>query len=386
MNVSLLLGVALTFARTDGRELQLTVTLTEPATVSVSLEGATLTSTGTGPVHRFQPFSTPIDRAITATLSIAGEPPKPIVVPAIAPDRLRFVVYGDTRDGPGPHRALIEAIASAGASLIVHTGDLATTSGDVEDWQGHLRSTLKLAGIPAILSLGNHDLYVAVEDRGRRDAVAQALRYWPPPPDELAQKHNAPRTVYHTRVGPALFVNLDSNAPLGPETPQRKFLEAALADRGDARFVFVLFHHGPVSAGPHGGHPQAEGLHELFEKHGVTASLAGHDHTYQRIQHGKVTYVVSGGGGAPLYWRAQLEKGVKAFAPVYNWAVIDLSPEKVVLEAYGLDGALLDRAELGAVSDQEKGLSPLFEAVLVIGGAALLAIVLLIQMVQMVRR
>ena len=42
-------------------------------------------------------------------------------------------------------------------------------------------------------------------------------------------------------------------------------------------------------------------LPPLLEKYGVQLVLSGHDHYYQRNQVNGITYIVTGGGGAPLH-------------------------------------------------------------------------------------
>src|SRR5262249_2290068 len=151
---------------------------------------------------------------------------------------------------------------------------------------------------------------------------ARMLEYVPPPVDPVRERLHAPRASFHVRIGPALIVSLDSNHPLTLGSTGRAFLEAALADRGDARFVFVAMHQGLLSSGPHGGVAGAEDLLPLIAEHHVTAVLSGHDHIYERIVRDGTTFLISGGGGAPLYFKAKSERGSVAFAATYNWVGI----------------------------------------------------------------
>ncbi len=111
--------------------------------------------------------------------------------------------------------------------------------------------------------------------------------------------------------------------------------------------MYIAIHQGPLSSGKRGGHAGGPALIELAETHGVTAVLAGHDHTYERIERAGVTYLVSGGGGAPLYERARPVEGSRAFASTYNWVRLEQTPDEVKAWAYSLEGALLDHAQLG---------------------------------------
>jgi 3',5'-cyclic AMP phosphodiesterase CpdA len=97
-------------------------------------------------------------------------------------------------------------------------------------------------------------------------------------------------------------VSLDSNRY--DDDRQLAWVESDLAAaraRG-ARALFAAAHHGPFSRGPHGGEPiAAQRYVPALERAGVAVFFSGHDHLYERGQAGRLAYVVSGGGGAPLY-------------------------------------------------------------------------------------
>ncbi len=66
--------------------------------------------------------------------------------------------------------------------------------------------------------------------------------------------------------------------------------------------MFAATHDGPYSRGLHGGNQIArERYAPILVENGVTMLFAGHDHLYQRGEKGGLRYIVSGGGGAPLY-------------------------------------------------------------------------------------
>ena len=75
-----------------------------------------------------------------------------------------------------------------------------------------------------------------------------------------------------------------------------------------------------------------EYLQPLFEGNGVQLVFAGHDHAYERtIIHG-ITYVVSGGGGAPLYGQRQLKNPKSlVFKEVYHFVQVDVTSENLSL-------------------------------------------------------
>jgi 3',5'-cyclic AMP phosphodiesterase CpdA len=97
-------------------------------------------------------------------------------------------------------------------------------------------------------------------------------------------------------------VMLDSNAY--SDSAQRAWLEAdlAAARKRGARAIFAVTHDGPYSRGTHGGNKTAvRDYVPILTRHQVTLLFSGHDHIYQRGRMDELDYIVSGGGGAPLY-------------------------------------------------------------------------------------
>ena len=151
--------------------------------------------------------------------------------------------------------------------------------------------------------------------------------------------------------------------------PQGKFLEDVLTNV-TAKFRFIALHHGPLSSGRHGGSEAGPYLMEVADRFDVTAVLAGHDHLYERIVQRDVTVVVSGGGGAPLYQRWGHVEGSVAFMSTYHWVLMKLEGDEGTLEAYGLEGTLLDRGKLPAKAQKRPRVSSVGAAA--IGGAIML--------------
>jgi acid phosphatase type 7 len=302
-------------------------------------------------------------------------------VSAVAGDALRMAIYGDSRGGDGPHRVIARQIVASRPQVVLHSGDAVQTAGDAAGWRRHLAATLELGRrAPLVLALGNHEIH---PHRGAtaRDGLLETLRHAPPPDDPVARRHGTPPMTYHVRVGPALIVALDSNAPLGPGSPQHAFLDEVLAARG-ARRAFVVMHHGASSSGPHGPHRDAVAVRALLSRHRVTAAFAGHDHIYERAHRDGVAYVVSGGGGAPLYPRRTADPATAAFSATYNWVRVDLTAAEVRLRAYSLEGALLDTADLAVAPPPSRQLPPRGRAWMA-GGTALVVGALAWVMVRM---
>jgi hypothetical protein len=135
------------------------------------------------------------------------------------------------------------------------------------------------AGIPFWVTWGNHD----VETPQRIETVNQAF-------------DDPPRWAIYEWGGVDVVV-LDSTQVASVE--QDAFLTSALSGSGDP--AIVVFHHPPYTCGTYEGNDDiAEAwLPDLDDD--VVMVLNGHDHNYQRFEDGGVAYVVTGGGGAPVY-------------------------------------------------------------------------------------
>jgi hypothetical protein len=148
------------------------------------------------------------------------------------------------------------------------------------------------------------------------------------------------------------FVFLDSNAY--ERTEQELWLEADLAAaraRG-VRAILALTHDGPYSRGLHRGNDVArERYVPILAKHHVDLLVAGHDHLYQRGEAGGIRYVVSGGGGAPLYQPTCgvarkpkcAEDGMKKLLVEFHYIVVSLGKDTLEMCARGSNGKLLER-------------------------------------------
>lgn len=346
---SILLGIALSFTNPSGDALALTVSLTKPATAAVALDGRVVTSSAASRVQHFGPFPTPRSAPLEYELRIAGEKPQhERIRPLPLQGPLKIALLGDSRDGLGPYNEILHAVTAAQPDLVLHTGDISREGTDNQAWRDHLAITLALgASAPLLLSMGNHEVYIPQGKAGTpMDGLLRTLARLPPPTDPLARSSGVSPAAFHVRVGPVLIISLDSNTDIGPESAQRKFTEAALKERGDARFTLIMMHHGPLSSGPHGSHPEEGWLRDLAVREHVTAILAGHDHLYERLLDRGVTVIVSGGAGAPLYDDTHALPESVHLVPTYHWALLELNGEHAQLTVRSLEGALLDQVDL----------------------------------------
>jgi predicted phosphodiesterase len=251
-----------------------------------------------------------------------------------------FVLYGDNRtDGPA-HERVVHAIAGEPYDFLVHTGDFVIEGGDEQAWQTFFDIEGPLLRDHCVFAcVGNHELF------NDQDA-AHFERYFGP--REPAAPGGAPAPMYGSfRWGRARFFLL--NAFTSWTTgPARAWLEEALARADhepgiDLRVAVV--HQGPYSAGPHAGSRSLLAAHidDLLAAHHVDLVLSGHDHIYERGEAKGLKYIVSGGGGAPLYRDITPVPSTRRVEPTYNYVLTTVTDATVSIVAKRPDGSIVDQ-------------------------------------------
>jgi hypothetical protein len=246
---------------------------------------------------------------------------------------LRFVFYGDTRSGHDVHARLVAQIAREDPDLLVVVGDLVDRGGEESEWQRFFQVAGPLLhSVPIAPALGNHDV--------AQGGLQRFFALFPPPP-------GAPEPGYYSFDASGVhFLMLDSNQLRSSR--QLAFCDADLGKAAHARARFVAMHHGPWSMGFHGNNPDAiQRFVPVFARRGVTLVVSGHDHDYERGRQMGLDYLVSGGGGAPLYYtRCSVPKTCPpttfALATEYHYVLVEVLRDSYRLCAKRLDGSALE--------------------------------------------
>jgi hypothetical protein len=250
----------------------------------------------------------------------------------------RFLVYGDTRTRHDMHRHVVEAILKDGVpDFALQTGDLVENGEDNSLWPiyfGIEKDLLRQAAFFPVL--GNHE-------RNTRDF------------DEFFQ---AATPYYSFNWGNAHFMMIDrdiaNSAASKPArdafwAEQTKWLEQELQASQNAEYRIVAAHHPPFSAvsSRQGSNPEMRALVPMFEKYRVSVAFFGHDHNYQRNLQNGIDYVISGGGGAPLYDVDKPDPATSQKAiSVENFVTVSVNGKVMKVQAKGLDGKILDEFEI----------------------------------------
>lgn len=236
--------------------------------------------------------------------------------PSVGTGPVTFVAFGDSGTGSADQARMAALVQGESFDFALHTGDLAYGAGDgtgaatfqtTNDWFfTPYRNWLRAR--PVFPVNGNHD---SRADNGN-GLPYLGLFVLPSNGASAAYPDHAER-YYSFDYGPVHVVALDTEfAFLDPsrQSAELAWLEADLAATPQP-WKMALFHRPPYSAGGEHG-PSLDvraAFSPIFERYGVQLALGGHEHDYERTVPLRadapdptgVTYVVTGGGGAPLY-------------------------------------------------------------------------------------
>jgi len=202
-------------------------------------------------------------------------------------DKFSFAVFGDNRDGDEVFMDLVRNMNSdSSLQFAVNTGDM-TSKGS----KGEYDNYWSMAGESKARiydTMGNHDLGFMGIGEGifRKKYVS---------------------TYYYFDHGDSRFIIIDNSKSKGLGRKQWAWLEKAL---DTDKYIFV-FMHKPLFdvTGMYPGHvmdskTESKKLDELLVKFRVKYVFAGHIHGYGRQAINGITYIITAGGGAPLYMPA----------------------------------------------------------------------------------
>jgi serine/threonine-protein phosphatase CPPED1 len=217
--------------------------------------------------------------APSATRAPAGSTATP-AAPESGRADFAFAVLGDNRDGDETYARLLEMVNADAVDFLVNTGDL-VSSGRLDQFTA-FQKLMAVLRKPFYPVPGNHDV-------ANDGTLANYLQF-----------SGAPAAHYSFDRGQVHFSM--ANSSLGDlSAAELAWLEADLV--GTVLPVrIVVLHHPPFD--PLGGsHILGKGATELMAlaaRYRVRYVLAGHIHEYAREVRDGVTYLVAGGGGAPL--------------------------------------------------------------------------------------
>jgi MYXO-CTERM domain-containing protein len=247
----------------------------------------------------------------------------------------RVLVYGDNRSDAISHAGVVRALEQETGDFLLNTGDLVGDGTKENQWQlfFDIEGTL-LRDRCLFAAIGNHELEEA--------SGANFSRYFGGDRTQVKGK------LYGSmRWGRARFFFLNGEASFDGD--DRSWLEEELT-RADTepnlRWRFIVVHNGLYASGVHGDNKAMHdaNIPQMLLRHHVDLLIQGHDHLYERGFEGGLRYVVSGGGGAPLYPVRNKHPGTRKIESTHHVIALDVGKDTVNLVAKRLDGSAIEKA------------------------------------------
>ena len=300
-----------------------------PATVTLLCDGRTWTSKP-GVIHLLRADGLKAGREYEYKLlaELAGGKATAASLPykvKTLPDKgpVTFVALGDARNNPKIWGRIVAEAITFQPAFVMHTGDIIGNGNDYEAWDREFSKPAEkfLATIPCFYTFGNHENNVQM--------IYQMFGF----PEQG-------RGNYNQVIGPVQLFAMNRFENWGKGSPAMVAMENKLA-ASKSPFVFAFTHPPAWSSGSHGNDKLGQEIHfPIFNKYGVTALLAGHDHCYERSEPGGTTMLITGGGGAGLYSQDHLKDNPhsKIYRSEYNFLVFRADDRKCEMKAYTYGG------------------------------------------------
>jgi acid phosphatase type 7 len=259
------------------------------------------------------------------------------------PNPLTLIAYGDQRftdpantrqTNPRIRQWLVKQIAKEHPAAVIMNGDVPLAGNVANDYAVFQAETkpwreLHMRVFP---TLGNHEF--------RGDPQAALEDWW----NTFPEMRN--RRWYSAQLGSRVYlIALDSDTSLLPGSDQARWLEKQIDGLPPSiDFVIVTLHHPPVAdfqqhiEVDHNPRPNEIALRDYLSKaarscHASILVSAGHIHNYERSVVEGVTYLVSGGGGAPPYFVERTPEDLYQSILFPNYHYVKLTVEKDRLHA-----------------------------------------------------
>ena len=291
-------------------------------------------------------------------------PPPAIVV---TPVTRTFVLWGDMRftdpadcdaSDPDARQAIVQEMARVDPhpDFAVVTGDVVYHGHSSQDWDVFEKQTkpLRDAKVRIFPVLGNHDV----------DGGSGRPEFFKHFADLKGYSQLEKEAWYSITYGNSLFLMLDSQSDYQAESPQGTWLRSMLKGvPDDLDFLFIVLHHPVVTRASEGVHRVnvCKGQKKaLVAPHGVEENermlklvledfsqshplarlvvLSGHNHNYERYDDKRITYIVSGGGGATPYpVKRDPRDAYHDNGPTYHFCKISFDDQGLVFDMFKLN-------------------------------------------------
>jgi 3',5'-cyclic AMP phosphodiesterase CpdA len=153
---------------------------------------------------------------------------------------------------------------------------------------------------------------------------------------------------YSFDYGNAHFVALNSNRPPSEHHAQEEWLRKDLAAHKSATWRIVFFHHTPYTCVAIENRRVSSvalrnRLEPIFKAGNVQLVVNGHDHNYQHHLANGIHYLVTGGGGAPLYDLRMDTPFTKTAKKAHHHCEITVNGTSMNVRAIEPDGTVIEQ-------------------------------------------
>lgn len=249
-------------------------------------------------------------------------------------EKVKFIVYGDTRSNPDIHKKLASHFKSFSPEFILHTGDLVSRGSRYQVWGREFFFPLEnvIDEIPIFPVIGNHE-----------EKSENYFNYFDLPNQ---------KSYYSFQIGPLFILALDYHFQKNTDD-QYKFAQRAL-ESTKAPWKIVTVHVPMFNIGGHFSGWGHKYYLPLFHKTGVDLVIAGHSHIYERFYPiapaGKeplspITHITTGGGGAPLA-TSYSHPALAVNARTNHFLYFEITPTNLLGACFDINGRTLDRFEI----------------------------------------
>ncbi len=233
----------------------------------------------------------------------------------------RFAIYGDTRSSPEIHQQVVQQIVLHKPEATFHTGDLNSSGKTQKEYDNFLQIISPLCQISRFFpARGNHEKDLSL-----------FLQNFP------FLNGSSYYTVYQDSIR---FIILDSVLDIAPGSEQFNWLQKQLKE--DIPTLLIL-HHPVFSSGEHSDELGLQlFLPELLQKSSVKAVFSAHNHNYERSEFKGITYIVTGGGGAPLREKEHENPYSLVFIKTHHYLIGEREGKSIIFKVYNLDNKIID--------------------------------------------
>ncbi|MBT3169031.1 MAG: hypothetical protein HN952_08395 [Candidatus Cloacimonetes bacterium] len=261
-----------------------------------------------------------------------------------------FVIYGDTRTDRYERTKVAECIDVVDPGYVFMTGDFCDPGYLQEMWDlwfedcGIVLENREFCGVR-----GNHDKSTDSSATIFLDNVGEYIpsdANW----DGINTWYSIDRKEIHFIVIDSYVA--DPNVDLAPESAQYEWLIDNLENIDDnIKAIVMLLHHPPYGTSRHQGHEPylREHVVPLINEYDIKFVFSGHNHSYERLLVDDVNYIVTAGGGAPLYAQETDDDDMQysqLYLQEYHFCKMDIVDNLITIDVVDTNFVIIDHVEL----------------------------------------